>query len=206
MHSTPIELIDNVNQGRRVGAVLVENPNDDFIEATDNLWRIYRKRFVDALKDSGKPIPDHDHWSWKWKIQQELNRDSLFKCYAIVADEEPQGLTLLNYGRECQSRLPEQKGRLLVYVAYVEAAPWNVEGYTEKRRYRGVGKALYKAAVGCSSKMGFQGLVGLHSLPNVEGFYENACEMISFGPDPNYGNLVYFESLPIIKSPNRKIS
>jgi len=199
MHSTSIELIDNVNQGRRVGAVLVENPNDDFIEATDNLWRIYRKRFVDALKDSGKPIPDHDHWGWQWKIQQEIDRDSLFKCYAILADDEPQGLMLLNYGRECQSRLPEQKGRLLVYIAYVESAPWNVMEYTENRRFRGVGKALYKAAVRCSDEMGFRGLVGLHSLPSVEGFYRHSCEMIPFGPDPNNGNLVYFESRPKIK-------
>jgi len=105
MSSRPIEIIDNLNQGRRVEALLVEDPDDEYIEAAD------------------KPVPEHHHWSWEWKLQQELKRGSLFKCFGILdTDYEPQGLMLLNYGREYLSRLSGQESRLLIYLAYTESA------------------------------------------------------------------------------------
>ena len=195
MNYKPIEIIDNLNQGRRIRAFLVEDPDDDYIEATDKLWRVYRERFANAQK----VVPEHHHWSWKWKLQQELNRDSLFKCFGIIADDEPQGLMLLNYGREYLSRMPGQTERLLIYLSYIESAPWNNKEYCDNPRYAGVGKELHRTAVRFSDHLGFGGLVGLHSLPGVESFYENTCQMIPFGRDPNYENLVYFESQPISK-------
>jgi hypothetical protein len=68
MRNKPIEIIDNVNQGRRVGAFLVEDPDDDYIEVTDKLWQVYRQRYINTLKTAGQPIPPHHHWSWKWKL------------------------------------------------------------------------------------------------------------------------------------------
>ena len=195
-----IEIIDNLNQGRRVEAFLVEDPDDEYIEAADKLWQVYRRRLIATLKAADKPIPEHHHWSWEWKLQQELKRDSLFKCFGVLdADYEPQGLMLLNYGRDYLSRLPGQERRLLVYLAYIESAPWNLEEYCERPHYSGIGRELYKAAIEYSGRLGFGGILGLHSLPGVEKFYENGCQMIPLGSDPNRENLMYFESRPIIK-------
>jgi hypothetical protein len=106
---------------------------------------------------------------------------------------------LLNYGQDYLSRMPGQTNRLLIYLAYIESAPWNLEVYSKNPRYTGVGKELYKVAVRISDQFGFEGLVGLHSLPGVENFYKSSCRMTPLGCDPNYGNLMYFESQPIIK-------
>lgn len=196
MKSTPIEIIDNLNYGWRIGAFLVEDPDDDYIDATDKLWRVYRQRFLKSQAVSSKPVPGHHHWSWKWKLQQELKRNSLFKCFGIVADNEPQGLMLLNYGREYVSRLPEQAGQLLIYLAYIESAPWNIREYCENPRFGGVGAVLYKAAIQYSNRAGFEGRIGLHALPNVEDYYVKRCKMRRCDADPNYGGLVYCESTP----------
>ena len=74
--------------------------------------------------------------------------DSLFKCFGILdSDYEPQGLMLLNYGREYLSRLPGQESRLLIYLAYIESAPWNLREYCEKPRYSSIGRELHQVAV-----------------------------------------------------------
>ena len=191
-----IEIIDNLNQGRRVAAFLVEDPNDNYIEATDKVWWVYRQRFLKTRNVSRLSVPDYHHWSWKWKLQQELERDSLFKCFGVIADNEPQGLMLLNYGREYLSRLPDQTERLLVYLAYIESAPWNLREYCENPRYSGIGSVLYAAAIEFSNRIGFEGRVALHSLPGAEDFYTKRCRMRNCGVDQNYEGLVYFESTP----------
>lgn len=196
MQSEVIQIVSNRNNGRLVNALLVEDPTDRYIEATDKLWRVYRKRFVDALKATGKPIPDHNHWSWKWKLEQELAKKALFKCFAILSNNEPQGLLLLNYGQEYTARLQEQRGQPLLYVAYIESAPWNVPGYCDAPCFSGIGTLLYKASVEFSIRLGFAGRVGLHALPNVEKFYANRCRMRDCGKDQSHDGLVYFESTP----------
>jgi hypothetical protein len=196
MKSTPIEIIDNVNHGRRIDAFLIEDPDDDYVEATDKLWWVYRQRFLLKRAASNMPAPGHHHWSWKWKLQQESKRNSFYKCFGIIADNEPQGLMLLNYGREYLARLPEQAGQLLIYLAYVESAPWNLREYCEKPRFGAVGAVLFKAAIEFSNRLGFEGRIGLHALPRVENYYEKRCKMRKCYADQNYGGLVYFESTP----------
>lgn len=198
MKSEAIEIIDNRNNGRRVEALLVEDPDVSYIEATDKLWWVYRQRFSNALKDAQKPNPEHHHWSWKWKLQQEAERNAFFKYFGIICEGDPQGLLMLTYGREYKARLPEQQGRLLLYIAYIESAPWNVRGYCDTPRFVGIGKEFYKTAVRFSDRLGFDGRVGVHSLPTAEPFYENSCMMRRLGSDLDYQKLVYFESCPTI--------
>ena len=45
--------------------------------------------------------------------------------------------------------------------------------------------------------MEFQGRVGLHSLPQANGFYANTCGMTDLGPDPHHRELRYFEMTPV---------
>jgi hypothetical protein len=89
-----------------------------------------------------------------------------------------------------------QPGKLsseqVVYVDYVESAPWNIRGATATPRFFGVGTVLIAEAVHLSLEMGLAGRVGLHSLPQAEAFY-NRCRMTRIGPDQAYYDLTYFE-------------
>jgi hypothetical protein len=41
--------------------------------------------------------------------------------------------------------------------------------------------------------LGYEGRIGLVSLPRAEGFYEQRIGMTRYAPDPDHQNLVYFE-------------
>ena len=45
-------------------------------------------------------------------------------------------------------------------------------------------------------KTGYKGRVGLHSLPQSNGWYANVCGMADLGADAGYQNLRYFEMVP----------
>jgi hypothetical protein len=95
-----------------------------------------------------------------------------------------------------RGRIEEQKGQHLVYVEYLEVAPWNRKEHAAKPRFRGAGSILIIAAIALSRSEGFKGRIGLHSLPQADEFYAAKCEMTDLGADPKYHNLRYFEMTP----------
>jgi len=97
-----------------------------------------------------------------------------------------QGLMLTASGKDC--RIPTQKGKNLVYVDYLSAAPWNSKASTANPKYKLVGKVLLQAAIELSDDEGFKGRIGLHSLPQSETFYSN-IGMTDLGKDTAYLNL-----------------
>jgi hypothetical protein len=107
---------------------------------------------------------------------------------ALELDGQVQGLMAI-------LRLP-RPGRLgdgaVVYVDYLEAAPWNLKGFSDRPRFLGVGTVLMAEAVRISAEEGLDGRVGLHSLPQAEAFYDK-CKMTRLGEDPTYFDLVYYE-------------
>ncbi len=52
---------------------------------------------------------------------------------------------------------------------------------------------LIDLAVQISAASGFQGIIGLHSLPQAERFYRDVIKMDDLGVDADYGYLHYFE-------------
>jgi hypothetical protein len=93
----------------------------------------------------------------------------------------------------CAARLPPDGGQPLVYVDYLEVAPWNLRALTNTPRFGGIGVRLIEAAVRLSRDEGFHGRVGLHSLPQAEAFYRDTCRMVCLGADASYENLPYYE-------------
>ena len=83
-----------------------------------------------------------------------------------------------------------------MYVEFVENAPWNRAELFDPPRYRGVGSILIRAAVALSEELEFHGRIGLHSLPQANGFYANTCGMTDLGADPEHDGLRYFEITP----------
>ena len=138
--------------------------------------------------------PQDRHWNWREKMAA-IEGMLANPGFSIVCGGVTQGMMIVDtVGKRC--RIGSQKNQHLVYVEYVENAPWNRADLFGSPRYRGVGSILMRAAVELSEESGFRGRVGLHSLPQANDFYANTCGMKDLGADPDYQNLRYFEMTP----------
>jgi len=135
--------------------------------------------------------PQNRHWNWRDKItsiEKSLGNPS----FAIVCHGVTQAMMITDLRR--RGRIESQKGDHLVYVDYLEAAPWNRPGLSESPpRYKGAGSLMIGLAIKLSIEEGFKGRIALHSLPQANDFYANKCGMTDLGPDQHYENLRYFE-------------
>lgn len=131
---------------------------------------------------------EHSHWDWKYKSGFLIEPG--VRCLGVECSGQMQGMMLLRESGYV-ARLAPVGGQPLVYVDYLETAPWNLR--EQSRRYAGVGQLLLREAVRRSVEQGYHGRVGLHSLPQVQLFYERKCGMVGCGPDREYYGLVYFE-------------
>ncbi len=173
-----------------VVASLVDGVTRELLETAELAWASLRIEGARRLKSAGGDVPEHWHWDWRRKSSKI---DLLaYRCFGIECDGEMQGLMLVNT-TNCASRLAGTRGKPLIYVDYIETAPWNLKEFTSQPRYGGVGVRLIEAAVRFSLKEGFGGRVGLHSLPQSESFYENVCGMTRGEIDQHYENLRWFE-------------
>ena len=138
--------------------------------------------------------PQSRHWDWRRKVEA-LQGMLANPGFSIVCDGVTQGMTIVDAAKH-RCRINGQRGQHLVYVEFVENAPWNRAELFTPSRYRGVGSILIKAAVALSEELEFRGRIGLHSLPQANGFYANTCGMTDLGADPDREGLRYFEMTP----------
>jgi hypothetical protein len=144
----------------------------------DTIWN-------DILRETGQPDAG---WSWDYKLRQSLQEDR-YEAYALEVDTLAQGLIFL----ETQWHRSHQPGRYpLVYVEMLFSAPWNRIEIEQPPWLKGVGGLLLLYSRQRSIDLGYGGRVGLHSLPNAEGFYHRQG-MPDYGPDEEKDGLVYFE-------------
>jgi hypothetical protein len=140
--------------------------------------------------------PQSRHWNWRQKaavLQGLLGAPG----FSVVCGGLTQGMMLTDtVTKHC--RISSQAGKNLVYVSFVENAPWNRQELFDPPRYRGVGSTLMRAAVELSKEHEFKGRLGLHSLPQANSFYANTCGMTDLGldADPQHTGLRYFEMTP----------
>jgi hypothetical protein len=152
----------------------------DRIEAA---WSATREQLAPSAPDSA----EHTHWDWRNKADSVAAGHHLL--VAVECAGEVQGLmAVLRTPRS--ARLGEGT---VIYVDYVESAPWNLKRFVPIPRFLGIGTALLADAVRLSFETGLEGRVGLHSLPQAESFYRERCRMQEVGPDPAYYDLTYFE-------------
>jgi hypothetical protein len=152
---------------------------------------------VQRLKRAGierKQWPQSRHWDWRRKTEA-LQGMLANPGFSIVCGGVTQGMMLVDTTMK-RCRLESQKGKNLVYVSFVETAPWNRKELFDPPRYRGVGAIFIRAAIELSKDQGFKGRIGLHSLPQANSFYANACGMTDLGADQDYQGLRYFEMTP----------
>jgi hypothetical protein len=197
---TPVHIIDN-RTGQPVEAELFDEVTVEHFIETQQEWRPLVLKAARQLVAHGSRelIPQHFHWDWTTKAPELSVLANNF--YGIRCENKLQGLMKLQtVGPFCRCRLPEQADKALVYVDYVEVAPWNLKTLAaalgEKPVYNAVGSRLVEAAVLKSKEEDCKGRVGLHSLPITELFYRKACRMTPVGRDSAKQNLLWFEYTP----------
>jgi hypothetical protein len=184
----------NVKQGVPEAAELWDAITDAQLDDWEAEWVPETFKAVQQLKRKGierRLWPQSRHWDWRAKVAQ-LHGLLGSQAFSIMCRGMTQGMMTLDLGTK-RCRIESQRGQHLVYVDYVENAPWNRQELSDLPRFRGVGSILVRTAIEVSRMEGFKGRIGLHSLPQSEGFYANKCGMTDLGKDSTYQDLRYFE-------------
>lgn len=159
------------------------------------LYDSIQQRHLDHHNQLWKPVTtklneQQGHWDWQ-KKWTHFSKQLSFQSFAIECNGETQGLMIVNTIMRCQIR--QQANKHLVYVEYLEVAPWNRQSVTSAPRFKLVGTVMIAAAIQLSLDEGNQGRIGLHSLPQADTFYRGQCGMTDLGQDASKQNLFYFE-------------
>jgi hypothetical protein len=175
-------LLKDRQSGSTCRAQVLRNPDPSVIAQQQMEWNKYKE----TAMSSGVIKPDHHLWNWQEKVRKHPSPANTL--YALRFQEQIQGCLLL-------STAP-QTGRLngfpLLYVEYLESAPWNLSHYAGGlAKYGRVGFSLLDIAGEASIAAGCSGRLGLHTLKDAASFYET-YGFQNLGPDPDEG-LDYLE-------------
>jgi hypothetical protein len=172
---------------------------EHFLEAQKE-WRPVVIEAAKQMVQAGVPresIPRHWHWDWSRK-EADL-RVLAFSFFGISVKGKLQGLMKLEtVGRF--GRIASQKGKPLIYVDYLETAPWNIkllmQALGRSPEFGDIGTRLIEAGVRKSLEEGFKGRLALHSLSASERFYLDVCGMTAVVRDPAKQSLLWCEFTP----------
>lgn len=183
-----VYLIDT-SSGELVPACLVSIGDEQFLTDIESVWGPIRRSAAARLGREGRAV-DHGHWDWRNKAARV--RAGYYRLVGVWCDGGWQGLMAV-----VRDPRPSLLGDgQMLYVDYLETAPWNYRPFQNPPRYAAVGSLLIRCAIQMSLAEGVEGRIGLHSLEDAERFYEDKVGMTRAGPDPWYHNLVYFELTP----------
>ena len=176
------KLVSGVDRATLCDAVLVRDVPVDRLRDIERIWRTRR----DESLFSGV-----DDFVWNWENKIEDIDSGAMLLSELRCNGMPQGAIAVST-KHCTSR--SDAGNQVLYVEYLENAPWNIKGNASGvSEYLGVGILLIAEAVDVSLGRGLDGRIGLHSPPQAEPFYRDKCRFTEFGPDANENGLVYFE-------------
>jgi hypothetical protein len=191
MSAIPAQLVRR-NTGEVVDAVLHVDLHAAKLVETENAWGPLRRDAARSLLKAGHAEAVPHHWHWSWEAKSQKLKFLAYRCFGIECEGKMQGLMMtLAIGKVAM--LPPDAGKPLVYIDFLENAPWNVRPLTDEPLFGGVGMVLMRAAATLSIDEGFHGRLGLHSLRQAEEFYRDKCGMQYCRDDPGYQNLPYYE-------------
>lgn len=181
--------------GLPVEAELLDQLAPEDLMLIETMWSPERSRIVVETARAGLLLEERPQsMTWNWRAKAQHLRLLPASAYAVVWQGEWQGAMLIKSGTHF-SRLGEARGRPLVYIDFLEVAPWNwtIPGLGQFGRFGLIGPRLFERAVRQSWEEGFEGRIALHSLPQSEGFYRDSCRMTPLGADEDHEGLTYFE-------------
>ncbi len=152
-------------------------------------WNRYRKAYLQHHARASMHPPAHSDWDWDYKFSTSDPMQVRF--FAIHRSLTFEGLMMLaSEPQASRQNSPDRK--CVLYVEFLEAAPWNQPEYAgADARYKGIGIGLLCCAIECSMEAGCGGAIALHSLPAAESFYRR-LHFNDFGFDVAEGYR-YFE-------------
>lgn len=172
-----------------VEAELVDElSKDDLIRAHLD-WAPVRLAALKRLHEAKHPWPEH--WHWDWSKKADMLDLLAYRCMGIESGERMQGLMMVST-IAAKGRLPGQQGKAVLYVEFLETAPWNIRDLAGTPQFLGVGVRLLEAAIAFSEEEGFGGRIGLHSLPQSTEFYRKYMTDLGLDASQSQG-LRYFE-------------
>ncbi len=153
-----LQSLTDALSGDGVPATLVTQIGEQQISDWHDYWRPALEETLARLRrNSSVPLARWPqrcaYWNWESKTKQVVGLLA-FRGFAITSQGVTQGLMRVDLNHS--ARQATQIGKPLVYVEYLEVAPWNRAEFA-KPRYRGVGTALLTAAVDLSLEEGFHG-------------------------------------------------
>ena len=117
--------IQRRSDGTDVEAILLDGMDAHNLIVVGNEWSTERSVIMQELLKLTVPRhlwPQSLHWDWRRKAPAlQLLEASGF---GIVSEQQWQGVMLTKTASYTAS-LPPDKGKLLVYVDFLESAPWN---------------------------------------------------------------------------------
>ena len=180
-----------------VEAELFDGIGDHHLESWRKTWLPEIMAAKERLIQSRLPGPQWPldlHWNWDEKMADARATFLGRRSFCVLCQGGLQGMMLVDLTRT--GRLREQTRKELVYVEFLATAPWNRKELACTPKFRGVGRALVRAAIELSLEEEFRGRIALHSLPQADEFYQVKCGMTPLGKDAKYQNLTYFEMTP----------
>ena len=185
----------NVESGQQEEAELFDAITEQQLADWEDEWMPELFKAIQRLRRSEVELrygPQIRRLNWRRKAE-ELMGMLAWSGFGLICGGLTQGMMFVDTTTK-RCRVESQRGRNLVYVEFVEDAPWNRKELVDSPRYRGVGTTMIRAAIDLSTDLEFHGRIGLHSLPQANGFYANTCGMTDLGADPDYeSSLRYFE-------------
>ena len=166
---------DVLLQNRQTGEfeparVLREVDKDNFFDF-EHHWKPMlknrRANFASPIAAAAGNVQD-SHWDWVGKAT-DAYRTMGQETFAVECDGHTQALMLVDLTRF--ARLDPHTGRELVYIELLASAPWNRHQTVKFPKYKGAGRILLATAISLSVDEGFEGRIGLHSLPQAESWY-----------------------------------
>jgi hypothetical protein len=162
MSATPIQIVDQQTRDLVEATLSTEIAPAKLIDI-EAVWGPARIAAVQQQIASGAlPSQIPQHWHWNWATTSANLQLLAYRCLGIEYQGQMQGLMMVKTAG-CVARLLPDAGKPLVYVDYIEVAPWNLRVLTNTPRFGGIGVRLIEAAVRFSMDEGLHGRVGLHS-------------------------------------------
>ena len=160
-----VRLIDARDPDRSfVHAEIYRDYPSAILEEIESLWASAREQVVAEGRATGLASVEHSHWDWRNKVHSV--EAGVHMLVAVEHKGDVQGImAVLQTPR--RSRI---SGEPLLYVDYLESAPWNLRLPLVQPRFMGVGTVLIAEAIHLSVDSQLQGRIGLHSLPQAEEF------------------------------------
>ena len=172
----------------RIVQGLDEHNLDDFKRHWRPLLLARRSSFDDRAAASASNVPD---WNWDWVVESyRAERTMGYDMFAVECNGRTQGLMLVDSNQFALH--PSQRGKELVHIARLATAPWNRAKTVDYPKYKGTGRVLVATAISLSIELEFAGRVGLHALPQSEGWYRH-CGFLEVPNANTNGTLKYFE-------------